>query len=81
MESKLKEKMAVLDIIDTMVNSLDWTIQNKNRDIADWKALEKASREAGEEIDPDNWNIRQAQAAEVWLAALDTVKKHLEKLI
>ena len=82
MEKKLKEKMAVLDIINDMLSHVEyWTKDSKEKAIEDWEALKKASAEAGEEVDPECYNAKQARDAEIWLAALDTVKKHLEKLI
>lgn len=81
MESKLMEKKAVLDVIEDMMGGVHWTQESKQKAIEDWEALKKASEEAGEEVDPDCWNAQQARNAEIWLNALETVKKHLEKLI
>ena len=82
MEKKLMEKKAVLDIIEAMLNGIDsWTVERRQEKIDNWERLKKASAEAGEEVDPNCWNAREAQEAREWFNALETVKKHLEKLI
>lgn len=81
MESKLMEKKAVLDVIEYLMGGVHWTQESKQKAIEDWEALKKASAEAGEEVDPECYNAQQARKAEIWLNALETVKKHLEKLI
>ena len=81
MEKKLMEKRMVLDVIDRMMSGLEWTIQSKQNDIQTWKDTVKEARENGEEPDTHSYAKREADDAENWLAALETVKKHLEKLI
>jgi len=81
MENKLMEKKAILDVIEDMMGGVHWTQESKQKAIEDWKALKKASEETGAEVDPDCWNAQQARNAEIWLNALEIVKKHLEKLI
>lgn len=81
MENKLAEKKAVLEVIETMIGGIHWETENKQQKVKNWKDIQQVAIDSGEEVDPDCWDAQQARNAEVWLNALDTVKKHLEKLI
>lgn len=81
MESKLMEKKAVLDVIETMISGVHWETENRQQKVKNWEDIKKVATDSGEEVDPECWDAQQARIAEVWLSALDTVKKHLEKLI
>ena len=81
MESKLMEKKAVLDVIDYMMSGIHWETENKQQKVKNWEDIKQTATDSGEEVDPDCWDAQQARIAETWLNALETVKKHLEKLI
>ena len=81
MENKLAEKKAVLEVIETMIVGVHWETENKQQKVKNWKDIQQVAMDSGEEVDPECWDAQQARIAEVWLSALDTVKKHLEKLI
>ena len=81
MESKLMEKKAVLDVIEYMMSGIHWETENRQQKVKNWEDIKQAAMDSGEEVDPDCWDAQQARIAEIWLNALETVKKHLEKLI
>jgi hypothetical protein len=81
MESKLAEKKAVLDVIETMIGGVHWETENRQQKVKNWEDIKRVAMDSGEEVDPDCWDAQQARSAEAWLNALETVKKHLEKLI
>ena len=87
MENKLNEKKAILDVLESIIDNMDWTLKNKEEAVDSYKKARKAEQEtaADEGRDPDysslEWERKNADRAAEFLTAYETVKKHLEKLI
>lgn len=87
MESKLMEKKALLEVIESILDSMDWTVKNKQGIVEAYDTVRKAEREnaIAEGREPDysclEWERKNAAQADEFLKAYETVKKHLEKLI
>lgn len=87
MEQKLNEKKAILEVIESLLDNMKWTVDSKNGAIEtwanDWKTEQEIAKEEGREPNPDcdTYDRRQAERAEEFLKAYEIVKKHLEKLI
>ena len=83
MEQKIMEKRAMLEVVEAVNNALTgrWTMQEKQEAIAAWKEEQATAKANGEEADPEGWVARRAKEAEAYLAAVETVMKHIEKLI
>lgn len=87
MEQKLNEKKAILEVIESILDNMEWTVKSKGETIEQYQIARKAEQEAArdEDREPDyssiEWERRNADRADDFLNAYETVKKHLEKLI
>ena len=87
MESKLMEKKALLEVIESILDNMDWTVKSKKETweayIAAMQAEQDNAKEEGREPDFSclEYERKNAARADDFLKAYETVKKHLEKLI
>ena len=81
MESKLMEKKAIIEVLESIVSGMEWPVERKQEEIKRYRDDIKTDKENGVEIDPDDWRLKAIAANEKYLAAYESVIKHLEKLI
>ena len=77
--NKLTEKKNLLNVIESIMNNMEWCLEDKQRDVERWEEEKKAAKEEGRE--PDTWTQNAAENAAAFLKAWSEVEKHLEKLI
>lgn len=81
MKQKIMEKQAILDIVDIMVTAVERNRDYQKDAIETMKSYLEDCKSNGTEPYMEGWQVRDGQKAEAWLAAVETVIKHLEKLI
>lgn len=81
MKQKIMEKQAILDIVDIMVTSVERNKGYQKDAIETMKSYLEECKSNGTEPYMEGWQVTEGKKAEAWLAAVDTVIKHLEKLI
>lgn len=84
-KNTLKEKQATLDVIETILRSMEYTLDSNKATLDAWKDHEKEERAAakaeGREPVFDRWEKQEAERAEAFLKGWDSVEKALGKLI
>ena len=48
MESKLMEKKAVLDVIETMIGGVHWETENRQQKVKNWEDIKQVATDSGE---------------------------------
>ena len=82
MESKLMEKKAIIEVLESIMNGTEWVIESKKQDIQrHLQSIETEENETGEKVADDDWRYSAVRGCRAYLDAFETVKKHLEKLI
>lgn len=81
MKQKIMEKQAILDIVDIMVTAVERNADYQRDAIETMKSYLEECKNNGTEPYMEGWQVKDGKKAEAWLSAVETVIKHLEKLI
>lgn len=81
MEDKLKEKKAMIEVLENMISGMSWSVEGKKNEIERYQKDIQSDIDNGLEVAADDWRYTAIENAKSFLAAYDVVMKQLEKLI
>ena len=81
MENKLREKRAIIEVMENMLSGIGWTLDSKKNEIEEYQRRIQQEKDDGMEVSKDDWRYAQIASAQAYLDAYEIVTKHLEKLI